>query len=92
MGPHWASEAALAASCPHNNGRGSTDMKLHPQQAPLYLTEEEVAADDGDVDYFLSFVGSTQRHLTSTLRSSHDTLEALCPGKPPHSFSCHQSL
>uniref|UniRef100_H3D2Y6 Uncharacterized protein n=1 Tax=Tetraodon nigroviridis TaxID=99883 RepID=H3D2Y6_TETNG len=62
-------------------------MKLHPQQAPLYgrcivtvqLTEEEVAADDGDVDYFLSFVGSTQRHLTSTLRSSHDTLEALCP-------------
>ncbi|XP_056871047.1 A-kinase anchor protein 13 isoform X5 [Takifugu flavidus] len=62
-------------------------MKLNPQQAPLYgrcvltvqLTEEEVAADDGHVDYFLLFVGSTQRHLTSTLRSNHDTLQALCP-------------
>ncbi|TWW67193.1 A-kinase anchor protein 13 [Takifugu flavidus] len=45
----------------------------------VQLTEEEVAADDGHVDYFLLFVGSTQRHLTSTLRSNHDTLQALCP-------------
>lgn len=47
----------------------------------MQLTEEEVAADDGHMDYFLLFVGSTQRHLTSTLRSNHDTLQALCPGK-----------
>lgn len=52
----------------------------------MQLTEEEVAADDGDVDYFLLFVGSTKRHLTSTLRSNHDTLQALCPGKPTHRF------
>ncbi|XP_032379099.1 LOW QUALITY PROTEIN: A-kinase anchor protein 13 [Etheostoma spectabile] len=62
-------------------------MKLNPQQAPLYgrcvitvqLADEELAADEEGVDYFLLFAGSTQRHLTSTLRSSHDTLEALCP-------------
>ncbi|XP_041844776.1 A-kinase anchor protein 13 isoform X3 [Melanotaenia boesemani] len=62
-------------------------MKVNPQQAPLYghcvvtvqLTNEELAADDEGVDYFLLFAGSTQRHLTSTLRSSHDTLQALCP-------------
>lgn len=53
----------------------------------MQLTEEEVAADDGHVDYFLLFVGSTQRHLTSTLRSNHDTLQALCPGKPTHRFT-----
>ncbi|CAL8246290.1 unnamed protein product [Lota lota] len=32
-----------------------------------------------DVEYFLLFAGSTQRHLTSTLRASQDTLQALCP-------------
>lgn len=57
----------------------------------VQLTEEEVAADDGGVDYFLFFVGSTQQHLTSTLRSNHDTLQALCPGKPPHSFTAVQT-
>ncbi|XP_041814727.1 A-kinase anchor protein 13 isoform X2 [Chelmon rostratus] len=62
-------------------------MKLIPQQAPLYgqcvitvrLSDEELAADEEGVDYFLLFAGSTQRHLTSTLRSNHDTLHALCP-------------
>ncbi|XP_041650211.1 A-kinase anchor protein 13 isoform X2 [Cheilinus undulatus] len=62
-------------------------MKLNPQQAPLYgrcvitvqLSDEELAGDEEGVDYFLLFTGSTQRHLTSTLRSSHDTLQALCP-------------
>ncbi|XP_075321668.1 A-kinase anchor protein 13 isoform X4 [Odontesthes bonariensis] len=62
-------------------------MKLNPQQAPLYghcvvtvqLADEELAVDDEGVDYFLLFAGSTQRHLTTTLRSSHDTLQALCP-------------
>ncbi|XP_067351168.1 A-kinase anchor protein 13 isoform X2 [Channa argus] len=61
-------------------------MKLNPQQAPLYgrcvitvqLNDEELAADEG-VDYFLLFSGSSQRHLTSTIRSSYDTLKALCP-------------
>ncbi|MEQ2227641.1 hypothetical protein ILYODFUR_000410 [Ilyodon furcidens] len=65
----------------------SRDMKLNPHQAPLYgrcvvtvqLSDEELAADGRGVDYFLLFSGSTQRHLTSTLRSSHDTLQALCP-------------
>ncbi|XP_060924025.1 A-kinase anchor protein 13 isoform X4 [Limanda limanda] len=62
-------------------------MKLNPQQAPLYgqcvvtvqLADEELAADEEGVDYFLLFAGSTQRHLTSTQRSSHDTLQAVCP-------------
>ncbi|XP_029353314.1 A-kinase anchor protein 13 isoform X3 [Echeneis naucrates] len=65
----------------------SRDMKLHPQQAPLYghgvitvqLANEELAANEEGVEYFLLFAGSTQRHLTSTLRSSHDTLQAVCP-------------
>ncbi|XP_063737057.1 A-kinase anchor protein 13 isoform X2 [Eleginops maclovinus] len=62
-------------------------MKLNPEQAPLYgrcvitvqLADEELALDDEGVDYFLLFAGSTQRHLTSTLMSSHDTLQAMCP-------------
>lgn len=62
-------------------------MKLSPQQAPLYgqcaitvqLTDEELAEGGEGDNYFLLFTGSTQRHLTSTLRSSHDTLQALCP-------------
>ncbi|XP_028329145.1 A-kinase anchor protein 13 isoform X2 [Gouania willdenowi] len=62
-------------------------MKLNPQQAPLYgqcvvtvqLADEELAAADEGVDYFLLFAGSTQRHLTATERSSHDTLLAQCP-------------
>ncbi|KAK2853492.1 hypothetical protein Q5P01_006153 [Channa striata] len=65
----------------------SRDMKINPQQAPLYgrciitvqLTDEELAAEEEGVDYFLLFSGSSQRHLTSTLRSSHDTLQAMCP-------------
>uniref|UniRef100_A0A672YAM7 Uncharacterized protein n=1 Tax=Sphaeramia orbicularis TaxID=375764 RepID=A0A672YAM7_9TELE len=45
----------------------------------VQLADEELAADEEGVDYFLLFTGSTQRHLTTTLRSSHDTLQALCP-------------
>ncbi|GLD55556.1 A-kinase anchor protein 13 isoform X1, partial [Lates japonicus] len=45
----------------------------------VQLADEELAADEEGVDYFLLFAGSTQRHLTSTLRSSHDTLQAVCP-------------
>ncbi|XP_054625785.1 A-kinase anchor protein 13 isoform X2 [Dunckerocampus dactyliophorus] len=62
-------------------------MRLTPQKAPLYgrcvitvqLAHEELALDEEGGDYFLLFAGSTQRHLTSTLRSGHDTLQALCP-------------
>ena len=50
----------------------------------VQLADEELAEDEDGVDYFLLFAGSTQRHLTSTLRSSHDTLQALCPGKLTH--------
>ena len=50
----------------------------------VQLADEELAADEEGVDYFLLFAGSTQRHLTSALRSNHDTLHALCPGKPTH--------
>uniref|UniRef100_A0A8C6TJ15 Uncharacterized protein n=1 Tax=Neogobius melanostomus TaxID=47308 RepID=A0A8C6TJ15_9GOBI len=45
----------------------------------VQLTEEELAVAGEGHKYFLLFSGSTQRHLTSTQRSSHDTLQALCP-------------
>ncbi|XP_024911646.1 A-kinase anchor protein 13 [Cynoglossus semilaevis] len=62
-------------------------MKLNQQQAPLYgqcvitvqLNDDELAADEEGVDYFLLFAGTTQRHLSSTQRISHDTLQAVCP-------------
>ncbi|XP_077570044.1 uncharacterized protein LOC144194695 [Stigmatopora nigra] len=67
-------------------------MKLTPHQAPLYgrcmitvqLTDDELAMEELGAaatacNYFLLFAGSTQRHLSSTLRSGHDTLQALCP-------------
>ncbi|XP_041746088.1 A-kinase anchor protein 13 isoform X2 [Coregonus clupeaformis] len=62
-------------------------MKLNPQQAPLYgeclltvqLGDEERLEDEEDVEFYLLFAGTTQRHLTSTLRISHVTLQAVCP-------------
>ncbi|XP_027134513.1 A-kinase anchor protein 13-like isoform X5 [Larimichthys crocea] len=68
-------------------------MKLNPQQAPLYgecvltvqLDDDDVCRADGEeeeeeeVEFYLLFSGSTQRHLTSTLRVSHVTLQAVCP-------------
>ncbi|KAJ8340272.1 hypothetical protein SKAU_G00349050 [Synaphobranchus kaupii] len=62
-------------------------MKLNPQQAPLYgeclltvqLCDEERFEDEEDVEFYLLFSGTTQRHLTSTLRISHVTLQAVCP-------------
>ncbi|XP_060784480.1 A-kinase anchor protein 13 isoform X2 [Neoarius graeffei] len=62
-------------------------MKLNPKQAPLYgecvltvqLSEEECVEDDEDVEFYLLFSGSTQRHLSTTLRLSHVTLQAVCP-------------
>ncbi|XP_056138409.1 A-kinase anchor protein 13-like [Lampris incognitus] len=67
-------------------------MKLNPQQAPLYgecvLTvqldneevrrAEEVEEEEG-VEFYLLFLGSNQRHLTTTFRVSRVTLQATCP-------------
>lgn len=62
-------------------------MKLNPQQAPLYgeclltvqLCEEECVEDEEDVEFYLLFAGTTQRHVSSTLKISHVTLQAVCP-------------
>ncbi|CAJ1057087.1 A-kinase anchor protein 13 [Xyrichtys novacula] len=67
-------------------------MKLNPQQAPLYgecvltvqLDDEEVCHTDREeeeeeAEFYLLFSGSTQRHLSSTLRVSQVTLQAVCP-------------
>ncbi|XP_071401894.1 uro-adherence factor A-like, partial [Centroberyx affinis] len=68
-------------------------MKLNPQQAPLYgecvltvhLEDDEARRAEGEeeeeeeVEFYLLFSGSSQRHLTSTLRVSHVTLQAMCP-------------
>ncbi|XP_077066494.1 A-kinase anchor protein 13 isoform X12 [Siphateles boraxobius] len=65
----------------------SSAMKLNPQQAPLYgeclltvqLCEEECVEDEDDVEFYLLFAGSTQRHISSTSKISHVTLQAVCP-------------
>ncbi|CDQ72526.1 unnamed protein product [Oncorhynchus mykiss] len=62
-------------------------MKLNPQQAPLYgeclltvqLGDEDHLEDEEGVEFYLLFAGTNQRHLTSTLRISHVTLQAVCP-------------
>ncbi|XP_067301287.1 A-kinase anchor protein 13 [Pseudorasbora parva] len=63
-------------------------MKLSPCQAPLYgkcvltvqLCDEALReGEQGEVQFFLLFTGSTQRHLTSTLKLNHGTLQAVCP-------------
>ncbi|KAL6468623.1 hypothetical protein MHYP_G00221470 [Metynnis hypsauchen] len=65
-------------------------MKLNPRQAPLYgscvltvqLSDEELCQGEEGREYaelFLVFTGSTQRHVSSTRRVSHDTLQAVCP-------------
>ncbi|MCI4380420.1 hypothetical protein PGIGA_G00239570 [Pangasianodon gigas] len=45
----------------------------------VQLSEEECVEDEEDVEFYLLFSGSTQRHLTTTLRLSHVTLQAVCP-------------
>uniref|UniRef100_A0A3P8UID3 DBB domain-containing protein n=1 Tax=Cynoglossus semilaevis TaxID=244447 RepID=A0A3P8UID3_CYNSE len=63
-------------------------MKLNPQQAPLYgqcvLTvqlnnDDEVEVEEEEVEFYCLFSGSTQRHVTSTVRVSRVTLQAVCP-------------
>ncbi|KAK7913542.1 hypothetical protein WMY93_013753 [Mugilogobius chulae] len=45
----------------------------------VQLSDEVLAVADERHKYFLLFSGSTKKHLTSTHRSGHDTLQALCP-------------
>ncbi|XP_052416840.1 A-kinase anchor protein 13 isoform X1 [Carassius gibelio] len=63
-------------------------MKLSPCQAPLYgkcvltvqLCDEALGeGEQGEVQFFLLFTGSAQRHLASTLKVNHATLQAVCP-------------
>ncbi|KAM4619139.1 A-kinase anchor protein 13 [Polymixia lowei] len=67
-------------------------MKLNPQQAPLYgesvltvrLDDEGVCwaeeeEEEDEVEFYLLFSGSNQQHLTTTLRVSNVTLQAVCP-------------
>ncbi|XP_023253140.1 A-kinase anchor protein 13-like [Seriola lalandi dorsalis] len=67
-------------------------MRLKPQKAPLYgecvltvqLDDDDVCRaeeeeEEEEVEFYLLFSGSTQRHVSSTLRVSHITLQAVCP-------------
>ncbi|XP_039470462.1 A-kinase anchor protein 13-like isoform X7 [Oreochromis aureus] len=59
-------------------------MKLNPQEALLYgdcvLTVQLDEDEEKEADFYLIFSGSTQRHVSSTLRVSHVKLQAMCPG------------
>ncbi|XP_012775937.2 uncharacterized protein LOC101476157 isoform X4 [Maylandia zebra] len=59
-------------------------MKLNPREALLYgdclLTVQLDEDEEKEADFYLIFSGSTQRHVSSTLRVSHVTLQAMCPG------------
>uniref|UniRef100_A0A8B9HAL0 Uncharacterized protein n=1 Tax=Astyanax mexicanus TaxID=7994 RepID=A0A8B9HAL0_ASTMX len=44
----------------------------------VQLNDEECVEDE-EVEFYLLFAGTTQRHLTTTLRVSHVTLQAVCP-------------
>ncbi|MFT7813943.1 A-kinase anchor protein 13-like isoform X1 [Arapaima gigas] len=65
----------------------SSVMRLNPQQAPVYgeslltvqLCDGELNLDEREVEFYLLFTGSTQRHLATTLRSSRATLQTICP-------------
>ncbi|XP_040893517.1 A-kinase anchor protein 13 isoform X2 [Toxotes jaculatrix] len=68
-------------------------MKLNPQQAPLYgqcvltvqLDDDELCRAEGEeqedveVEFYLIISGSIQRHVSSTVRVSQKTLQAVCP-------------
>ncbi|XP_038872797.1 A-kinase anchor protein 13-like [Salvelinus namaycush] len=45
----------------------------------VQLGDEDNLEDEEDVEFYLLFAGTNQRHLTSTLRISHVTLQAVCP-------------
>lgn len=44
------------------------------------MSRGEGKKEEQEVEFYLLFLGSTLRHLTSTLRVSHLTLQAVCPG------------
>lgn len=47
----------------------------------VQLDDDDVGEEqEEEVEFYLLFLGSTQRHLASTLRVSHVTLQAVCPG------------
>lgn len=46
----------------------------------VQLCEEECVEDEDDVEFYLLFAGTTQRHISSTSKISHVTLQAVCPG------------
>lgn len=43
--------------------------------------EREEVEEEEEVEFYLLFSGSTQRHVTSTVRVSRVTLQAVCPGR-----------
>lgn len=48
----------------------------------VHLGDEVLSeGEQSEVELFLLFTGSSQRHLTSTLRVDHTTLQAVCPGQ-----------
>ncbi|KAF1387298.1 hypothetical protein PFLUV_G00103940 [Perca fluviatilis] len=85
--------SSTPALAPVTAQQESSAMKLNPQQAPLYgecvltvqLDDDDVCRAEGEdeeeeeAEFYLLFSGSTQRHLSSTLRVSHVTLQAVCP-------------
>ncbi|TSL68181.1 A-kinase anchor protein 13 [Bagarius yarrelli] len=51
--------------------KGSCLLTVQLSNGELYERE--------DAEFFLLFTGSTRRHVSSTLRISHDTLQLVCP-------------
>lgn len=49
-------------------------------QGDCVLTVQLDEDEEKEADFYLIFSGSTQRHVSSTLRVSHVTLQAMCPG------------
>ncbi|XP_067235199.1 A-kinase anchor protein 13 isoform X5 [Chanodichthys erythropterus] len=45
----------------------------------VQLCEEECVEDEEEVEFYLLFAGTTQRHVSSTSKISHVTLQAVCP-------------
>uniref|UniRef100_A0A8C9WH96 DBB domain-containing protein n=1 Tax=Scleropages formosus TaxID=113540 RepID=A0A8C9WH96_SCLFO len=62
-------------------------MSLGKGLLTVQLCDGELYLDEGDVEFYLLFTGSTQRHLATTLKSSHATLQTICP-----SHNCCESV
>lgn len=60
-------------------------------QGDCVLTVQLDEDEEKEADFYLIFSGSTQRHVSSTLRVSHVTLQAMCPGithTHTHVYTC----